>query len=121
MGGTISIADYLKKMNQAFHAEALSQYRIADSADANAQLFLLYNLSGDPRRFDEVADEARQRANLRIFLKRGNYAESGDFVRWLEREAAATFPDAQVTLGGEATSSNTGWPASAPMWACRSY
>lgn len=102
VGGTHSIADYLKKMNQAFNADRPDFYRISDSADANAQFFLLYNLAGDPRRFDEVADEARTRANLRVFLKAGNYAQSGDFVRWLEREAAATFPAAKVTLGGEA-------------------
>lgn len=101
VGGTISIADYLKKMNQAFHAERPDRYRLPDSADANAQFFLLYNMSGDPRRFDEVTDGARQRANLRVFLKAGNFAESGDLVRWLEKEAVAAFPDAKVTLGGE--------------------
>jgi predicted RND superfamily exporter protein len=101
VGGTISIADYLKKMNQAFNADKPEFYKISDNADANAQFFLLYNLSGDPRRFDEVADSARKRANLRIFLKAGNYHESGDFVRWLEEEAAKAFPDAKVTLGGE--------------------
>ncbi len=101
VGGTFSIADYLKKMNQAFHGDKADFYRIADSAQANAQFFLLYNLSGDPRRFDEVADGARQRANLRIFLKAGNYARSAEFVRWLEAQAAATFPEARVRLGGE--------------------
>ena len=103
VGGTISIADYLKKMNQAFHADNPDFYAISDSADANAQFFLLYNLSGDPRRFDEVTDGARRRANLRIFLKAGNFVQSGPFVRWLEEEAASTFQDAKVTLGGETT------------------
>lgn len=102
VGGTLSIADYLKKMYQALNADDPAFYRIADSADANAQLFLLYDLSGDPRRFDEVADGARQRANLRIFLRIGNYANSGEFVHWLEQELADTFPDASVTIGGEA-------------------
>lgn len=101
VGGTIAITDYLKKLNQALHADRPDFYRIADSAEANAQLFLLYDMSGDPRRFDEVADGARQRANLRIFLKAGNYARSADFVRWLEAQAAAAFPEAQVRLGGE--------------------
>lgn len=101
VGGTLSIADYLKKMNQAFHADDPAEYRIADSTDANAQLFLLYDVSGDPRRFDEVTDDGRSRANLRIFLKAGNYARSGDFVRWLERESANSFPEAKVALGGE--------------------
>lgn len=101
VGGTISIADYLKKMNQAFNADKPEFYKIADNPDANAQFFLLYNMSGDPRRFDEVADSARKRANLRIFLKAGNYHESGDFIRWLEQAAPKTFPGAKVTLGGE--------------------
>ncbi len=101
VGGTISIADYLKKMNQAFNADKPDFYRISGSADANAQFFLLYNLSGDPRRFDEVTDGGRRRANLRVFLKDGNYAQSGDFVLWLEEEAASMFMEAKVTLGGE--------------------
>jgi predicted RND superfamily exporter protein len=101
VGGTISIADYLKKMNQAFHAENPEYYRISENADANAQFFLLYNLSGDPRRFDEIADGNRRRANLRIFLKRGNYAESAPFVRWLDEEVGSTFQEAKVTFGGE--------------------
>lgn len=101
VGGTMSIADYLKKMNQAFHADKPEFYTIADSADANAQFFLLYNFSGDPRRFDEIADGNRQRANLRIFLQAGNYAQSGAFIRWLEQEAPRTFPEAKVRIGGE--------------------
>jgi predicted RND superfamily exporter protein len=101
VGGTMSLADYLKKMNQAFNADKPDFYRISDNADANAQFFLLYNLSGDPRRFDEVTDSGRRRANLRIFLKDGNYAQNGTFIRWLKEEAAATFQDAKVTLGGE--------------------
>ena len=103
VGGTISIADYLKKMNQAFNADKPDFYKISDNADANAQFFLLYNLSGDPRRFDEVTDGARRRANLRIFLKEGNYAQSGPLLRWLQEEAGSAFQEAKVTLGGETT------------------
>jgi predicted RND superfamily exporter protein len=58
-------------------------------------------MSGDPRRFDEVTDGGRRRANLRVFLKSGNYAQSGEFVSWLEEEAKSTFQNAKVTLGGE--------------------
>lgn len=101
VGGTISIADYLKKMNQAFNTDQPEFYKIPDNPDANAQFFMLYNISGDPRRFDEVADSNRKRANLRIFLKAGNYHENGDFIRWLEKEAPKSFPNAKVTLGGE--------------------
>lgn len=101
VGGTISIVDYLKKMNQAFNADKPEFYKISDNADANAQFFLLYNMSGDPRRFDEVTDGGRRRANLRIFLKAGNYAQSGEFVDWLAEDAASTFQDEKVTLGGE--------------------
>ena len=89
-------------MNQAFHAENPDFYRIFDSAQANAQFFLLYNLSGDPRRFDEVADDRRSRANLRVFLKAGNHRENEAFFNWLEIALSEYFPNANVTLGGEA-------------------
>ena len=101
VGTALFIGDYLKKMNEAFNEGRPEFYRETGDEALNAQYFLLYTISGDPRRFDELTDETRSRANLRIFLKSGSYAETGAFVRWLEAEVAGRFSEETVMIGGE--------------------
>ena len=102
VGGTIALTDHLKKMHEAFNGGRSDFHVLPDRADLNAQYFLLYNMSGDPRRFDELTDERRSRVNFRIFLKTGRYARTAAFVEWLEAELAERFPNQEVRIGGEA-------------------
>ena len=101
VGSAIFIGDYLKKMNEAFHEGQSEFYQATGDAALNAQYFLLYTISGDPRRFDELTNERRNRASMRVFLKSGSHAKTAEFIRWLEAETAARFPDEAVTIGGE--------------------
>lgn len=102
VGGTIALTDYLKKMHEAFNGGRRDFHALPDRADLNAQYFLLYNISGNPRRFDELTDERRSRVNFRIFLKTGRYARTAAFVEWLEAELAERFPNQEIRIGGEA-------------------
>lgn len=102
VGNTIAITDYIKKMHQSYNEDRGELYAIPDDANLNAQYFLLYNISGDPRRFDELTDERRTRANLRIFMKTGRYHLNSEFMHWLEAELGARFPAEQTRIGGEA-------------------
>ena len=101
VGSAMFVGDYLKKMNQAFHEGRPEYYRATGDAALNAQYLLLYTISGDPRRFDELTNEMRSRANMRVFLKSGSHARTADFMRWLEAETEARFPDETVTIGGD--------------------
>ncbi|MGB0659835.1 MAG: efflux RND transporter permease subunit [Mangrovicoccus sp.] len=101
VGATISLGDFLRKMHQAYNEDDPAYNTIPDRADLNAQYFLLYNVSGNPRRFDELTDEARSRLNLRIVLHTGQYAETHELIEWLRAELPKRFPEAKIMIGGE--------------------
>jgi hydrophobe/amphiphile efflux-3 (HAE3) family protein len=69
VGGTISIADYIRRMNKVMNADREEFDTIPDSREAVAQYLLLYSLSGDPDDFDEVVDYDYQKANMTAILK----------------------------------------------------
>jgi len=74
VGGTISIADYIRRMNQVMHENRVEMATIPESSDLIAQYLLLYSFSGAPDDFAEVVDSEYRRANVRLFLTEGQYA-----------------------------------------------
>jgi predicted RND superfamily exporter protein len=50
VGGTTSLVEYLKRMNQALHEDDPGFYRVPDTRELVAQCLLLYSMSGDPSR-----------------------------------------------------------------------
>ncbi len=73
VGGSISIADYIRKMNRSLNENRAEMAKIPDSSDLIAQYFLLYSFSGAPDDFSEVVDSEYRRANIRLFLNNGIY------------------------------------------------
>lgn len=69
VGDSISIVDYIKRMNKVMNADKEEFNTIPDSREAIAQYLLLYSLSGDPDDFDEVVDYDYRQANITIMLK----------------------------------------------------
>jgi predicted RND superfamily exporter protein len=69
VGGTLSITDYIKRMNKVMNEDKEEFNTIPDSRDAIAQYLLLYSLSGDPDDFDEVVDYEYKQANITVMLK----------------------------------------------------
>jgi len=69
VGNSMSLADYLKRMNKVMNADQKEFERIPDSQDLNAQYLLLYEMSGDPDNLWKVVDYDYQTANLTIQLK----------------------------------------------------
>jgi hydrophobe/amphiphile efflux-3 (HAE3) family protein len=82
VGATLSIADYLKRMNRVMNEDRREYSRIPDSRDLVAQYLLLYSFSGDPDDFEEVVDYDYRRANVRI---RANSDHSPVLKRVIER------------------------------------
>ncbi|MBI5116855.1 RND family transporter [Candidatus Poribacteria bacterium] len=66
VGATLSIADYLKRMNRVMNENHREYSRIPDSRELIAQYLLLYSLSGDPDDFDDVVDYDYRLANVRV-------------------------------------------------------
>jgi uncharacterized protein len=102
VGGTLSLVDYLKKMNQAINEDGPEYYRLAEHADANAQYFFLYSVSGDPSQFEEIVDNAHRHLNLRIFLKEGTDSVNRPFINWLLQRIKQDFAEGEYVIGGEA-------------------
>jgi predicted RND superfamily exporter protein len=58
VGKTQSLADFLKKMYCAMHADDAAFDRLPESRELSAQDLLLYSMSGDPGDFDTYVDYA---------------------------------------------------------------
>jgi len=104
-GGSISLAEFLKRMHLVMN-ENKEQYRaIPDSRELAAQYLLLYNMSGDPGDFDEVVDYDYRKANVKIQLKRDNAAGIKRFVSKLQPFLDKNFGDLgiETLITGHAT------------------
>ncbi len=66
VGATLSIADYIKRMNLVMNEHKREFLSIPDSRELVAQYLLLYSLSGDPDDFEDVVDYEYRQANVRI-------------------------------------------------------
>ena len=68
VGGSLSIAEFIKRMNRVMNEDREEMEVIPDSRDLVAQYLLLYSFSGDPDDFDEVVDYDYQHANVAFYL-----------------------------------------------------
>jgi hypothetical protein len=108
IGKTMSLADYIKKMNMAMHENQQEFYRLPDpenpeSRDLVAQYLLLYSMSGDPEDFDDVVDYDYQQARMVILSKDGSTVQTQKVVDEIYAYTAKHFdPDYQVRVTGSA-------------------
>ncbi|GAB1484194.1 hypothetical protein MASR2M78_30110 [Treponema sp.] len=97
VGDTISIADYLKRMNLVMHEERPEFDRIPDDIELIAQYLLLYEMSGNPDNLWKVVDPDYHGANLTVQLKSDNSRTIGNVVAYFDTYAPK-FQDYGVTL-----------------------
>ena len=69
VGGSFSLADYLKRMNMVMNADNEYFNVIPDSKELTAQYLLLYEMSGDPENLWKVTDVNYRKANLTFQIK----------------------------------------------------
>ena len=98
VGGTISIADYIKRMNKVMNADSEEFNTIPDTREAVAQYLLLYSISGDPDDFDEVVDYDYRQANMTIMLKDDHTAVVKSVAESLNRYIEENFADEPVKV-----------------------
>ena len=82
VGGSLSIAEFIKRMHRVMNEDRKEMEVIPDSRDLIAQYLLLYSFSGDPDDFDEVVDYDYQHANVSFFLRSDH---SADIERVIDR------------------------------------
>jgi hypothetical protein len=92
VGATQSLADYVKRMNQAMHNDDPAFARIPDDRAMVGQYLLLYSLSAGPDDFDMVVDKDYRQAVLRVFAKNDDDLVIRGLFRKTEKKAAGLFP-----------------------------
>lgn len=108
IGKTMSLADYIKKMNMAMHENDPAFYTLPDPADPEsrdliAQYLLLYSMSGDQDDFDSVVDYTYQQGCLRILAKEGSTIHTQRVVDEIYAYVKAHFaPEYKVRVTGGA-------------------
>ena len=75
IGGSISIADFIRRMHRVMNEDRAEMAKIPDSSDLIAQYLLLYSFSGAPDDFAEVVDSEYRQANIRIFCTSDNFID----------------------------------------------
>ena len=101
VGKTQSLADYLKKMNRALHADDPAFNRLPEGRDLTAQYLLLYSMSGDPGDFDSYVDYDYRSAVVWAYLKTDSTAYIERIIQDLRAVVAREFPpDYTVSIGG---------------------
>lgn len=101
VGKTQSMADFIKRMNQAMHADEPAFYSIPDSRDLIAQYLFLYSLSGDPQDFDSLVDNDYRRASIWVYLKNDSTTYADSLAKKAQEVIAANFPPGvTVEMGG---------------------
>ncbi len=101
VGKTVSIADFIKRMNQAMHGDDPASYKIPDSQELVSQYLLLYSMSGEPADFDSYVDYGYRSANLTVFLKTDSSADIEKLLEKIHAFTALHFnQDVHIGIGG---------------------
>ena len=107
VGDSVSIAEYLKRMNKVLNEDRESFNRVPESRNLVAQYLLLYSISGDPDDFEEVVDYEYGKANVSIHMKSDlgkDIADVDSYLRPRIRELFGELPfKTKITGSAEMT------------------
>jgi len=99
IGGVMSIADHVRRMNQAMHNGDPAFYTIPDNQRLIAQYLLLYSMSAGPDGLSAFVDANYQRAVIRGLSKTDSAAFSRTLIDHLQQYAEQRFHDLPVSVG----------------------
>jgi len=101
VGKTISLVDFVKRMNQAAHGDDPAYFKVPDDRSLVAQYLLLYSMSGEPGDFDSFVDNDYRAASITVFLKTDSSAVVQELIASVNAHAAQFFPPGvRVAVGG---------------------
>lgn len=101
VGKTVSLVDFIKRMNRAMHGDDPAYERVPDSRALVSQYLLLYSLSGEPGDFDRYVDHGYRTALIRAFLRTDSTAYLQELISRLRGFIATQFgPDVTIKIGG---------------------
>lgn len=101
VGKTISIADFIKRMNQSLHGDDPAYFSIPDSRELISQYLLLYSISGEPGDFDSYVDYGYQTASITVYLKTDSSAYLQELIGRINAQSIPLFgKDVKIGIGG---------------------
>lgn len=101
VGKTQSIADFIRRMNMAMHADDPAYDKIPNSREVVSQYLFLYALSADPNDFDNFIDVTYQRAVIWAYLKTDSTRYTEELYRRAKELIESQFPaNIDVYIGG---------------------
>jgi predicted RND superfamily exporter protein len=101
VGKTQSLADLIKRMNQAMHNDDPAHYTVPETQDLVAQYLFLYSLGGDPQDFDSLVDNDYQRATVWTFVKNDSTTSADILAKRARKLIDESFPPGvTVQMGG---------------------
>ena len=101
VGKTQSLADLMKRMNQAMHGDDSAFNTVPESRDLIAQYLLLYSLSGDPQDFDSFVDNDYRQSAVWVYLKDDSTVNAEAIYQKAKTVIAENFPPGiTVSIGG---------------------
>ncbi len=100
VGQTQSVAQVVKKMNQAVMGGSEAEYKLPDSRAAVAQYFLLYSMGGDPEDFSRMVDFEYEHALVVARINSLGTQDIAKVVNAAEAHLAANPLPGEVIVGG---------------------
>ena len=106
IGKVISIAEFIKRMNQSMNGDDPAFFKIPDKQETIAEYLLLYSMSGEPGDFDPYVDYDYRLANMVVFSHSDSTLEMRKFWDQSKAFAEKTFPpNINVNIGGSVAQS----------------
>lgn len=84
VGKTVSVVDYVKRINRVLHRDNPSYDAIPDSKEAIGQYLFLFGMSAKPSDLDNVVDYPFRRANIWVQLKSWDAQAMRSVIRSVE-------------------------------------
>jgi len=103
VGKTLSMADFVRRMNRAMHGDDPAFDTIPESQELVSQYLLLYSMSGDPGDFDSYVDYDYRQAKITALLKTDSTAYIEQLIARIKAHVGNQFGDGiKVRIGGSA-------------------
>jgi predicted RND superfamily exporter protein len=102
VGKTLSLTDFIRRMNRAMHADDPTYDRIPESRNLVAQYLLAYSLSGELEDLDSYVDDRYRSANILVLLKTDSTAYTQELISKLKTGLREKFGEqVRIEFGGD--------------------
>ena len=106
VGKVMSLAEFIKRMNQSMNNNDPAYFRIPDKQTTIAEYLLLYSMSGEPGDFDTYVDYDYQLANMVVFTHSDSTVDMLALWKATQEFAKDKFPpNIKINVGGSVAQS----------------